>query len=119
MHIGLHSTWDVYDCDRDKLSYVPYISEVLHAIVDDLGLGKVKDAFKQFEPVGVTGFILLEESHISIHTWPEHGYAAVDVFSCKPFDVVAVENKLKQLLGAENVVTRNLERGEVPNPISS
>jgi S-adenosylmethionine decarboxylase len=57
---------------------------LLHAIVGELGLTGIRSGFKQFQPIGVTGFILLEESHISVHTWPEHGFVALDIFSCNP-----------------------------------
>lgn len=113
MSIGQHCTWDIYNCDCDKLSFVPYIEQVLHKIVDNLSLSKVNAAFKQFQPVGVTGFILLEESHISIHTWPEHNFAAVDVFSCNPFDVDTVKQMLGELLHSDRIVCHSWERGIV------
>lgn len=118
-HIGLHCTWDVYDANEEKLSFVPYIRKVLHEVVDELKLGKIQEAFKQFEPIGVTGFILLEESHISIHTWPEHNYAAIDVFSCNDFDVDLVKSMLSSLLNSDNITTNILKRGKLPQRNSS
>lgn len=118
-HIGLHCTWDVYNADVQKLSYVPYIREVLHKVVDELKLTKIQEAFKQFDPIGVTGFILLEESHISIHTWPEHNYAAIDVFSCNDFDVTVVKNLLSTLLISDRIEINVLKRGELPTSKSS
>jgi S-adenosylmethionine decarboxylase len=112
--IGHHSTWDIYHCDKDVLSFVPRIEEILHLVVDELKLSKVNAAFKQFHPVGVTGFILLEESHISIHTWPEHNFAAVDVFSCQPFDVDKVKTLLQDFLKADYVECHTIERGRMP-----
>jgi S-adenosylmethionine decarboxylase len=112
--IGQHCTWDIYNCNRNKLSFVPYIEEVLHKIVDELRLAKVNAAFKQFEPAGVTGFILLEESHISIHTWPEHNFAAIDVFSCNTFDVESVKKLLEELLDSDQIVCQSYGRGELP-----
>lgn len=111
--IGIHCIWDAYECDAEKLSFVPHVEKALHAIVNKLNLAPVNQAFKQFEPIGVTGFILLEESHISIHTWPEHNYAAIDVFSCKPFDAEAVSKIVGELFSSENVVTKTWHRGEV------
>ena len=80
--LGTHIAWDVYNCNPDSISFVPEIKQVLNDIVKELKLSKVNESFKQFEPIGATGFILLEESHVSIHTWPEHQFAAVDIFSC-------------------------------------
>ena len=109
-HIGLHCTWDVYDANAEKLSFVPYIRNVLHQVVDELKLGKIQE---------VTGFILLEESHISIHTWPEHKYAAIDVFSCNDFDVEMVKSVLSSLLNSDTITTNILKRGELPRQNSS
>ena len=113
-HIGLHCTWDIYGGDSTKLSYVPFISKVLHNTIDNLNLKKIEASFKQFDPIGVTGFILLEESHISIHTWPEHEFAAVDVFSCNDFDVDLVTDYLLDLLDADRVETNVIKRGVLP-----
>lgn len=111
MIIGHHCIWDVYNCDSNKLSYVPFVEEVLNRIVDELKLTKVNSAFKQFEPVGVTGFILLSESHISIHTWPEHNFAAIDVFSCNAFDMESVKSLLQELFNSDKVESQMWERG--------
>lgn len=109
----MHATWDVYNGNVEKLSFVPHIKKTLQTITATLNLEEISEAFKQFEPIGVTGFILLAESHISIHTWPEHSYAAVDVFSCKPFDVGMVTEALKVLLESDKVKANVLERGNL------
>jgi len=109
----MHATWDVYNCDAKAISYVPHIKKTLYAVTKKLDLEEVSEAFKQFSPIGVTGFILLEESHISIHTWPEHQYAAVDVFSCKPFDVTVVTELLKELLVSDTIKVNVLDRGNL------
>lgn len=113
MFIGIHATWDVYNCNAEKLSFVPYIKESLHTITATLNLEELNEAFKQFEPIGVTGFILLAESHISIHTWPEHNYAAVDVFSCKEFDANVVTALLKKLFESNKIELNKLNRGSL------
>lgn len=110
--LGTHITWDVYNCNADSLSFIPTVKTVLNTIVDELQLSKVNESFKQFEPIGVTGFILLEESHVSIHTWPEHQFAAVDIFSCKPFDAKKIQDLLMQSFSSDKVVIKQIERGE-------
>ncbi|NJB35012.1 adenosylmethionine decarboxylase [Croceivirga sp. JEA036] len=113
MHIGIHATWDAYNCNADAISFVDKVEGVLHAITDTLDLKEVNGSFKQFEPIGVTGVILLEESHISIHTWPEHNYAAIDVFSCKAFDADLVTEIIKKELLSNQVETTILKRGSL------
>ena len=116
--LGTHITWDVYNCDAQSLSFTPKVKDVLNSIVDELRLSKVNQSFKQFEPVGVTGFILLEESHVSIHTWPEHQFAAVDIFSCKPFDAKKIQQLLMASFSSDKVIIKQIERGEAISIIS-
>lgn len=116
--LGTHITWDVYNCNAESLSFIPKVKEVLNAIVVELQLSKVNESFKQFEPIGVTGFILLEESHVSIHSWPEHQFAAVDIFSCKPFDAEKIQKLLMSSFSSDKVVIKQIERGEAIGVIS-
>lgn len=76
----------------------------------------VLDVFtRQFAPQGVSVMILIAESHLSIHTWPEYGYAAVDIFTCgEPFDEAAVVNHLVTAVEAQHVSTIGIERGMLP-----
>lgn len=82
MSHGKHCVLELYNADRDKLNDEIFIRDSLAnaAIESNATLLDIKT--HPFCPQGVTGFALLAESHISIHTWPEHGYAAVDVFTC-------------------------------------
>ena len=109
--IGHHTIWDIYDCHIEKSSFVEPIKKILHTIVDELQLGKVEEAYKQFEPFGATGFILLEESHISIQTWPENRFVAIDVFSCKPFDIEKINLIIKDFFETNFVETKIITRG--------
>lgn len=70
-----------------------------------------------FAPHGVTAVCLLAESHMSIHTWPEHGYAALDVFACAG-DVWAALEEMKEALQVERIEVRELDRG-LPGAIES
>mgnify|MGYP003603149458 CR=1 FL=1 len=112
-NIGHHTIWDIYQCNSEKSSFVEPIKKILNTIVDELQLGKVEEAYKQFQPFGATGFILLEESHISIHTWPENGYVAIDVFSCKPFDIEKINTIIKDFFQTEIIETKVMSRGNI------
>ncbi|MBN3037399.1 MAG: S-adenosylmethionine decarboxylase [Candidatus Diapherotrites archaeon] len=84
MAIGIHILAEFYGCDRDLLARSGPVKEVLERAVEESELTKLRSEYHQFKPFGVTGFVLLAESHISIHTWPEHRYLALDVFTCGP-----------------------------------
>lgn len=74
----------------------------------------VGERFHHFSPQGVSGVILLAESHLSIHTWPEHGYAALDLFTCSDVDAAACFELLRTALGARRHESKVLTRGLVP-----
>lgn len=84
----------------------------MNKIVDILQLTRISESYKQFEPVGVTGFILLEESHVSIHTWPEKQFAAIDVFSCRDYlNIDEIKNLLEKEFDSKNIEIKSIKRG--------
>ena len=80
--LGLHILADIYGIDADRIDKVEDIKDLLETAVKVADLTKISSHYYQFKPHGATGIILLAESHISIHTWPEHGIATVDVYTC-------------------------------------
>lgn len=80
--MGVHILLNMYGCPKEALSYKEDVARLLNEVVKEADLHKVSESHFQFKPVGVTSVILLAESHISIHTWPEHQSAAVDIFCC-------------------------------------
>jgi len=80
--MGVHILVNLYGCPKELLEYKKDVEKLLNEIVTEAELTKVSESHFQFDPTGVTSVILLAESHISIHTWPEHGSAAVDIFCC-------------------------------------
>ncbi|WP_461828872.1 adenosylmethionine decarboxylase [Aquifex sp.] len=80
--LGLHILADLYGVEADKIDRVEDIRELLEGAVKHANLTKISSHYYQFQPHGATGVVLLAESHISIHTWPEHGIATVDVYTC-------------------------------------
>jgi S-adenosylmethionine decarboxylase proenzyme len=72
----------------------------------------VTEVFHNFSPHGVSGVVVIAESHVAIHTWPEHDYAAVDIFSCgTTLDHSAIREWIRAGLRATNVESRELTRG--------
>jgi S-adenosylmethionine decarboxylase len=80
--VGKHCILELYDCDPSKLDDEIFLRHTITTAAQRAGATLLNLITHRFEPQGVTGLALLAESHISIHTWPENGYAAVDVFTC-------------------------------------
>ena len=80
--VGKHCILELYACDSARLDDEAFLRDTLTAAAKRAGATLLNLITHRFEPQGVTGLALLAESHISIHTWPESGYAAVDVFTC-------------------------------------
>ncbi len=80
--IGHHWLIELYDCDADLLETTDFVENALLEAALAMGATIVQSNFHQFTPVGVSGVVIIQESHLTIHTWPEHGYAAVDIFTC-------------------------------------
>lgn len=101
--ISNHLLAEYYDCDVAILDDIEKLEAYLKEAVLLSGATIVKSVFHQFSPYGVTGVIVIEESHISIHTWPEYNYAAVDFFTCNPeMDYHKTFQFLKKQLGASD-----------------
>ena len=81
---GIHLLGEWYECSAHAraFTHADALRELCLDAVRASGLTVVGDAFHQFTPQGVTGTVLLAESHLAIHTWPEHGFATVDVYVC-------------------------------------
>ena len=82
--LGLHLLLELRDCNPELLNDMDYIRQSLLNTAHDVGATVVGESFHRFSPQGVTGILAIAESHISIHTWPEYGYAAADIFACGP-----------------------------------
>ena len=104
---GVHLLGEWYDCPADTPEFTragPLRALCLDAATRS-GLTVVGDCFYQFEPQGVTGTVLLAESHLAIHTWPEHGFVTIDVYVCN----LTTDNRAKG-----EALFRSLERAMKP-----
>jgi len=93
--LGKHLLLELKDCDTGLLNDMDYLREALSDVARLIGATVIKDSFYQFSPQGISGVVIIAESHISIHTWPEYSYAAVDVFTCG--DVIEPAKAVKPL----------------------
>ena len=109
---GRHLLADFHGVAAGRLGDAVAIEALLRAAADAAGATPVAGHFHPFGPgLGVTGVLLLKESHISIHTWPEHGFAAVDVFMCGDARPERAVEVIQAALAAESVSLREVARG--------
>ena len=80
--MGVHVLANFFPCPEPLPTQEEKVAELLAEVVQQAGLTPLAHHFHQFQPAGVTGFVLLSESHLSVHTWPEHRSMAVDIFCC-------------------------------------
>jgi len=80
--LARHLLLELKDCNHGHLNDVEFLRDSLKAAAREAGATIVSESFYQFSPHGVSGMVIIAESHLSIHTWPEYNYAAVDIFTC-------------------------------------
>ena len=79
---GIHLLLELYGCNKDKLNDELYLRCQLNSAAKLAKASVLNIVSNKFEPFGVTAIALLAESHLSIHTWPESQYSAIDIFTC-------------------------------------
>ena len=80
--LGKHLLLELNGCDHKLLNDISFIKETMLAAAKESGATVLGESFHQFSPQGVSGVIIIAESHLTVHTWPEHGYAGADIFTC-------------------------------------
>ena len=111
MKLGEHYICDFSNCNRDILFNPEYAYSLFSQAVRASGLTVVDEGFYKFSPHGFTCFLLLAESHASLHAWPEYGYCAIDLFTCAiGKDLLPLVRDLRAALGADNFSLRKLDR---------
>src|SRR5688572_787975 len=115
--LGRHLLLELFDCDLDAINNVETVKGALVEAAKRAQATIVDVVFHEFNPFGVSGVVVIAESHLSIHTWPEYRYAAVDIFSCG--DVLQPEiaaNYLVEEFKAERTSVVDVQRGMFLNP---
>ena len=111
--LGCRILVDLYACSTPLLNDATYIEASMKKAAQAAGATIVDSTFHHFSPHGVTGVLAIKESHLAIHTWPEYGFAAVDLFTCgqgiNPWKAYAV---LKEALQATHSTTSEIHRGQ-------
>ncbi|WP_066636232.1 adenosylmethionine decarboxylase [Desulfolucanica intricata] len=113
--LGRHVLAEIYGCDFDILNDISKVEEIMVNAALEAGAEVREFVFHKFSPQGVSGVVVISESHLAIHTWPELGYAAVDVFTCgdkvDPWDAC---NYLTNCFNAKQMTAKEAKRGIQP-----
>lgn len=101
---------DLYGCDPNMLNDAETLKRIAKELVESIGAKIVEEQLHLFEPIGITYFAIISTSHFSIHTWPEHGYCAVDLFSCSPLEEERITRSLSEYFHAKEWKSQTAER---------
>ncbi|MCX8026785.1 MAG: adenosylmethionine decarboxylase [Thermodesulfovibrionales bacterium] len=97
MHaLGTHLLVELRDCNPEILKSLKSVKETLVSAAKEAKATIVDVSFHEFNPFGISGMVVIAESHLSIHTWPEYAYAAVDIFTCG--DIIKPEEAARYLI---------------------
>ncbi len=110
--LGTHIVCELSGCDPEVLTDIDVVREMMVNAAKAANATVMQTAFHRFQPHGVSGVVVIAESHLSIHTWPETGYAAMDFYTCgdhtDPWAACAYAAKR---LGAKKMLTTEVKRG--------
>ena len=110
--LGKHLLLELKDCNKETLNDLSFLRNTMLTAAIESGATVLGESFHPFHPYGVSGVVVIAESHLSIHTWPEYNYAAADIFTCG--DSVQPERAAEILieqLGAKNHSVVEIQRG--------
>jgi S-adenosylmethionine decarboxylase proenzyme len=111
LKLGEHYICDLSNCNRKLLMSSEKVYALFSKVVRESGLTVVDEGFYKFSPHGFTCFLLLAESHASLHAWPEYGYCAIDLFTCElGKDLSLLIENIKDMVSAESYTLRQLDR---------
>lgn len=111
-YLGRQLIAELYDCDPGRLTDRELIEQAMNEAAREAGATIVDSVFHLFNPHGVSGVVIIAESHLTIHTWPEYGYAAIDVFTCgETIDPAEAVDRLAAALGAGHHSVTEVNRG--------
>ncbi len=114
MALGKQHIIEFYDCDKDILNSVTQIEAGMKAAALAGNASIVNATFHHFSPHGVSGVLVIKESHLTIHTWPEYNYAAVDIFTCgETINNEEIIHILKIKLKSKRIESRSILRGNL------
>jgi len=116
--LGNHLIIELYDCKAEIINDLHKVEDILMESVNISGAEIITPVFHKFNPHGVSGVIVIAESHFSIHTWPEYGYCAVDIFTCgDTIDSQKALTFMKKAFEAKSISVVETKRGILNLPV--
>ncbi|MET0786695.1 MAG: adenosylmethionine decarboxylase [Paenisporosarcina sp.] len=112
--MGRHVIAELWECEFDKLNDVNFIERTFVDAALKSGAEVREVAFHKFAPQGVSGVVIISESHLTIHSFPEHGYASIDVYTCGDLDPTIAAEYIADALGSQTREMMELPRGMGP-----
>ncbi|GIN86843.1 S-adenosylmethionine decarboxylase proenzyme [Heyndrickxia sporothermodurans] len=109
--MGRHVISELWGCDFEKLNNMDFIEKTFVDAALKSGAEIREVAFHKFAPQGVSGVVIISESHLTIHSFPEHGYASIDVYTCGNLDPNIAADYIAEHLNAQTRETMELPRG--------
>jgi len=109
--LGRHILVEYYNCDSEVLKDPKFIEKSMNDAALEAKATIVDSVFHHFNPWGVSGAVIVAESHLTIHTWPEYGFASADFFTCGDIDPWQSFEHLERVLGAEFSESVEIPRG--------
>ncbi|MFJ7637520.1 adenosylmethionine decarboxylase [Peribacillus sp. NPDC097206] len=112
--MGRHVISELWGCDFEKLNNIDLIERIFVDAALKSGAEVREVAFHKFAPQGVSGVVIISESHLTIHSFPEHGYASIDVYTCGNLDPNIAADYIAEALNAQTRENIELPRGLGP-----
>ncbi len=115
--LGRHILVEYYDCNCELLNNCDFIADSMVEGARRANATIVSHDFHTFSPHGVSGVVVIAESHVAIHTWPEYGYAAVDIFTCgETINPWVIYNYLNEKFESGYASRMEMKRGQFEMP---
>lgn len=112
--IGYQVLIDIYECNYNKMENMEYVKEMMIELANILKTNIRQIAFEKFDPYGISGVLIISESHITIHTWPEYNYVGIDIFTCsKKVEYNSAIEYLLKKLGTKKYEVKEINRGKI------
>lgn len=110
--LGTHILLELNQCPAELLLEKELLERTLVESADLAGATVVKSVFHQFSPHGLSGVVVIAESHITVHTWPEHNYAAIDIFTCgDPHIAQRIQDQITTRFTPATATAQTITRG--------